>query len=288
MDLFYFILLLFIVLFLVLNQKQYWKENYALTLNLKREIIICLVCVGVSFASMELHKASYKKHSSFEMGSFDQTQIDSINIFDRSVAGRWDIVAKARGKIFKYTAIYIIPVSLLFFIGSVKRRLSLFFIFLQGYVFTESLTGSVKGIVNRYRPFTYRTMEEIENLNVKAKEKFLEDIADYDVINSFFSGDASLTAYGFAFFAFSFQNFYRENRYQKVVWIVAVICIILVCYYRAMSGKHFPSDVLTGALVGSMIAFSIIKMHKPDEQLTTVTNKSSRGKQRQQNTDDGC
>lgn len=265
MSLFYFIPLLFIVLLLVVNQKQYWKENFALTLNLKREVLICTACIGLSIASMELQKIKAKNHSSFEMGSFDQTQIDSINMFDRSVAGRWDIVAKGTGKIFKNVAVYIVPVSLLFFIGSTKRRLSLMLIFSQGYVFTESLTRLAKGIVDRYRPFAYRTMEEIENLSGKAKEKFLEDVVDYDIKNSFFSGDTSLTAYGLLFFAFAYQIFYKESRYKKTVWAVAIICIILVSYYRAMSGKHFPSDVLTGAFVGSMIALGIIKIHKPKE-----------------------
>jgi membrane-associated phospholipid phosphatase len=262
-DLFYLVLLLLIVLFLVLKQKNYWKENFALTLSLKRELVLCVICIGFFLVSTELHKTKHDNIPKFEMGSFDQSQIDSINIFDRTVAGKWDIDAKDTGKIFKYIAIFIIPFSLLFYIGSIKRRLSLLFIFIIGYKLTEYFTGLAKGLVNRFRPFTYRTTEEIDNLSGEAKEKFLEDIVDYDVVNSFFSGDTSLTAYGFVFFAFAYQVFYKESKYKKVVWAVSVICIILVCYYRAMSGKHFPSDVIIGALVGSLIAFSNIKIHNP-------------------------
>lgn len=268
-DLLYLPLLLLIILFLVFKQKQYWKENFALTLNLKREVVLCIICIGFLFATIELHKTKYDTIPKFEMGSFDKTQIDSINIFDRTVAGRWDIESKDMGKIFKYTAIFIIPISLLFFRGTIKRRLILLFIFMIGYKITEYFTGLSKGLVNRYRPFTYRTMEEINNLNSEAKEKFLEDIVDYDIVNSFFSGDTSLTAYGFVFFAFAYQVFYKESKYRRVVWAVAVICIILVCYYRTMSGKHFPSDVIIGALIGSLIAFYNVKIHKPKQELST-------------------
>jgi len=258
------------ILVLIVNQKNYWNDNKAITLNIKREILICLVFVGVSYVSIELQKEKEANHSVFEIGSLAQTNIEEINSIDRVVAGRWDIIAKSNGKIFKNIAIYLIPLSLLFFTGSIKRRLVLFFVFSQGFYITEALTGLAKGLVDRYRPFAYITHTEIEKLSIKAKGKFMEDIVDYDILNSFFSGDASITAFGFMFFAISYSLFYKHNKLKTVIWTIAIIGTVLGCYFRTLSGKHFPTDVLLGGLVGAVIAYGIVKIHKNLSESTAL------------------
>jgi len=258
----YIITSLLIILSLTVHTKDYWKDNFAITLNLKQEVLICLLCFGLAYASIELQKEKKNNFIEFEIGSLDNSVIQQINPLDRAIAGNWDVKAKDNGKILKNTAIYLIPISLFLFIGPLKRRLALFFVFSQGYVLTESLTGMAKGMVDRYRPFAYRTVDEIETLNVEAKEKFLEDIVDYDILNSFFSGDASIIAFGFVFFAYSYSLFYKKSKYKNAVWIIALVGIILGCYFRTLSGKHFPTDVITGGIVGLIVAFGILVIHK--------------------------
>lgn len=247
---------------LVIKQRDYWREHSLITLNLKVEILVCAICFGLSYASIELHKKKENNHHVFIIGSLDQQSIENINYLDRSLAGRWDIEAKDKGKVLKNIAIYLIPIATLFFIGSLKRKLILFFVFSQGYIITESLTGLAKGLVDRYRPFVYLSNEAVEALSGESKEEFLEDIADYDILNSFFSGDASILAFSFIFFAFSYHYFYKNSKIRQVIWLVAVSGIMLGSYYRSVSGKHFPSDVLIGSIVGALIAFAILKIHK--------------------------
>lgn len=252
---------LLVILLLTLKQKAYWKENFIVTLTLKRDILICIVCFALAYTSLELHKAKASNHQEFAIGSLEQVSIDEINIIDRGLAGRWDIAAKDSSKIFKNIAIYILPVSLLFFIGTIKRRLVLLFVYTQGYILTESLTGIAKGLVDRYRPFAYRSIEDVQSLGAKAQEKFLEDIVEYDILNSFFSGDASILAFGFVFFALSYNLFYKKAVNKKLIWAIAIAATVLGCYFRSLSGKHFPTDVLLGAMVGSAVAYLIIKLH---------------------------
>jgi membrane-associated phospholipid phosphatase len=267
----YTVISVLLILVLTINQKNYWKDYKAITLNFKTEIIICLVCIGLSYASIELQKRKANNHSPFEIGSFEKSDIERINFIDRVVAGRWDIIAKDNGKTFKHIAIYLIPLSLLFFIGSAKRRLILFFVFSQGYVLTESLTGLAKGLVDRFRPFMYMTQNEIDKLGLKAKEKFLEDVFDNDIQNSFFSGDASITAFGFIFFAASYGSIYKDSSLKWLIWSISIIGVVLGCYFRTVSGKHFPTDVFIGGLVGTSIAIGILKIHK--NPLTPIESK---------------
>ena len=148
----------------------------------------------------------------------------------------------------------------------------MFFVFTQGYILTEGLTGIAKGIINRYRPFAYMTVDELEKLDLAAKAEFLEDIADYDILNSFFSGDASSIAFGFVFFAFAYSWFYKERKYTYLLWILALSGVVLGGYFRTMSGKHFPTDVTVGAIVGSVVAFGILILHK--NILNSITSKA--------------
>jgi len=270
MTIIYIIISVVTVLLLVTGKTNYFYDSKIVTLSLKREIIICLVCIGLSYVSIELQIEKEANHSVFEIGSLDQTNIEEINSIDRVVAGRWDIIAKSNGKIFKNIAIYLIPLSLFFFTGNIKRRLALFFIFSQGYYLTETLTGLAKGLVDRYRPFAYITHTEIEKLSIKAKGKFMEDIVDYDILNSFFSGDASITAFGFMFFAISYSLFYKHSKLKTVIWTIAIIGTVLGCYFRALSGKHFPTDVLLGGLVGTAIAYGIVKIHENASKSTEL------------------
>ena len=257
----YSLVVLSIILVLIANKETYWKDHLKFTLKLKLEILICIVLLVLSYAATEIHKVKKKEYTEFTIGSLGTESIQEINFIDRSIAGRWDIEAKNQGKIIKNIAIYILPFSLFLFMGSFKRRAVLFFIFAQGYVLTETLTGLAKGLVDRYRPFSYVSASGIENLSAKAKEKFLEDIFDYDILNSFFSGDASIIGYGFVFFAISYSIIYKKNKYNIFVWIATIISIFLGCYYRSLSGKHFPTDVIIGAVVGALVALGILNLH---------------------------
>jgi len=262
MVLIYVIISLLIAYLLIRSKKNYFQDNQVLTLSVKRELLICLVLIVLSYTSLELQRIKKDNFSGFEIGNLNQTTVDQINGFDRGVAGRWDIQSKDRGKILKNIAIYLIPFSVLLYAGGFRSRLILFFIFSEGYVLTEVLTGLAKGLVNRFRPFAYRTIDQMQLLNVEAKEKFLEDIVEYDILNSFFSGDASIIAFAFVFFAYSFSVLYKESKSRNAVWIVTLIVVVLGCYFRTMSGKHFPTDVLMGAIVGMLVAFGIVMIHK--------------------------
>ena len=258
-----------IIALLTITTQRYWEDHAKFALGIKLDTVIVVAIVILSFASIELHKVKEEAFSGFTVGSLDQAAIEQINGLDQTAAGRWDIVAKDKGKLFKNTAIYIIPLSLLLFLGSIKGRLVLFFIFSQGYMLTEILTGLTKALVDRYRPFAYMSTSGLESLGQEAGEEFREDIVEYDILNSFFSGDASVLAYGFVFFALAF-SVYRNRTTRLVVWIAAFAAIAAGCYFRTMSGKHFPSDVIVGAVVGAMVAALILWLHfKPkDSDLT--------------------
>tara|TARA_R110000868_G_scaffold119310_7_gene316053 strand:- start:14817 stop:15062 length:246 start_codon:yes stop_codon:yes gene_type:complete len=68
-----------VVLVLTVKVNGYWKEHLAITLNLKQEIIICLVCVGLAVTAIALQKVKKNASHAFDIGSLDTIAQQHIN-----------------------------------------------------------------------------------------------------------------------------------------------------------------------------------------------------------------
>jgi len=92
----------------------------------------------------------------------------------------------------------------------------------------------------------------------------LDDKLDRDANRSFFSGHASHTA-AFSFFMAKVIHDYHKNAKRKVkriIWISAATIPMFTSYLRVKAGKHFPTDVITGYIVGASVGFLIPHLHK--------------------------
>jgi hypothetical protein len=137
----------------------------------------------------------------FKQGSFTVSDVNDINNIDRMVAGRWDLNAMNTGKIFRSASNIGTLTTLALMPGDLKSRGSLSLIYLQGFLLMQGITSLAKGTTDRYRPFTYLTNDEIKTLDNESRDEFMKAIDGDDIEDSFFSGDASLTAYNFIFIA---------------------------------------------------------------------------------------
>lgn len=113
---------------------------------------------------------------------------------------------------------------------------------------TFSLLSKV--IVQRARPFVYNP----EAPDSKKLEK--------DARRSFFSGH-SCTAFASAVFVSTiYSNYYPDSKYKPYVWGGSLLSAALIGYMRYESGKHFPTDIITGAAVGSLIGYLVPYLHE--------------------------
>jgi hypothetical protein len=71
------------ITFLIINQKGYWEDHFKVILRPKLEIFVCLVLIGLSYSSIELHKVK-KKHTEFTIGSLDKNPL-SKSIYSTEV-----------------------------------------------------------------------------------------------------------------------------------------------------------------------------------------------------------
>lgn len=115
---------------------------------------------------------------------------------------------------------------------------------------TTGLITLTKTIVYRPRPFTYNTSVPIDNkLNYNARE-------------SFFSGHVATSASMSFFTATTFSAYFPHSPLKPFVWTYAIVWPAATGYFRYAAGKHFPTDILTGYVVGAVTGILIPKIHQ--------------------------
>jgi membrane-associated phospholipid phosphatase len=117
-------------------------------------------------------------------------------------------------------------------------------VYAQSLALTGALTAAVKAATRRPRPRAYA-----------GDPKALEDVHAY---RSFFSGHTSLTFAALTTSAWTIRLRYGE---QVWPWIVTGLVGASVGAERVLSGSHFPTDVLAGAIAGAAIGTAVPLLH---------------------------
>lgn len=119
---------------------------------------------------------------------------------------------------------------------------------LQSVLLTNALSNVFK-LSLRPRPYVYNSQVD---LNTKLKP---------DARMSFFSAHTgTVSALSFSF-AYAYQT-YHPNQKHIALWAVSATLPAVQGYLRVRAGKHFPTDVISGYLVGLGSAWLMQKMHK--------------------------
>ena len=120
----------------------------------------------------------------------------------------------------------------------------------ETYLINTGITSLVKLGAGRIRPFVYNPEVDLERKTSRSARR------------SFFSGHTSTSA-SFAFLMLRFVTDYYDDPKLKVIsWIGATSIPTLVAYLRVRAGKHYPSDVITGFVVGGLVGYFIPELHK--------------------------
>jgi membrane-associated phospholipid phosphatase len=117
-------------------------------------------------------------------------------------------------------------------------------------MFVTFVPMGVKGLVQRIRPYAY-------NPEVPLEEKTTRDVK-----RSFFSGHTT-TAFAFSVFISTvYSDYFPHSKWKPYIWTGSLLMASSIGFLRYESGKHFPTDILVGALVGTGIGYLIPRLHR--------------------------
>ena len=107
----------------------------------------------------------------------------------------------------------------------------------------------MKILVNRPRPYMYY-------------DGYPQDkVDDGDWNCSFPSGHSTMAFAGAAFTSYLFNMYFPDSQWRFVVTGVSFGLAAITAGMRMASGNHFFTDVLTGAVLGTICGFAVPYMH---------------------------
>jgi membrane-associated phospholipid phosphatase len=223
------------------QQKVQWKKDLGL-----------LTLGGAGTLSGYLLQRQMDPLTVPELDALSQTDLSTLNFLDRSMQIQWrPSVARASDVLLLGTAA--LPFAIAMSQGRDEKSLNLSLLSLQTLTYTASLTNWTKYLAQRARPFTY--LPAGNDLVLR------ETQMAYDARTSFFSGHTSMATTGSLLSAQIFSYYHPDSPYRPLVWAGAVLLPAAVGYMRVRAGKHFPSDVMAGYLVGASVALINFRLH---------------------------
>ena len=190
---------------------------------------------------------------------WDQTKRDSsgVNSFDWYFSQPYSKTLDKTADVLMYT-FAVAPAALSFLPDADWKTVCV--MYLETVLFSQGLKEGLKAVGQRYRPYTYYDDPDTS-------------YSDGDYVKSWPSGHTT-TAFAAAVFASYVYCEYEPDSEYKVPFTAACLAgAASVGVLRVMSGNHFVTDVLSGAVLGSACGFLVPFVHKVN---TGLARKSSR------------
>jgi membrane-associated phospholipid phosphatase len=244
-------LLFFFVLFSFENE-VHAQYAFPYSINWKKESIF----LG---SGMLIYGASYfigQNLQALTQSEINALDKNKINAFDRSAIARWSTHAAHRSDVGLIAAPGLALSSAFIFpsINEAKNKpfnsmATLVLLCLESNLMNYAITEMTKYSVHRTRPYVY-------NPDVAWEEKM-----EKDARKSFFSGHTSITTTNAFFVAKVFSDYYPASRFKPLVWGLATGLSVWTGTERYLAGKHYPSDVISGFVVGAAVGYFVPHFH---------------------------
>lgn len=172
----------------------------------------------------------------------------NVNALDRSATDNYSTKAADVSDYFRDIA-FVAPLGL--FLSSKVRSQSkeTAVMYLEALSLTASVTSIFKTTFRRVRPFVYNPEVPIELKLTKSSRR------------SFFSGHVSHVAAMSFFTAKVYTDLHPDSKYKYLIWGLATSAPAITGYLRYKSGKHFPTDIAVGYLIGGTIGYLVPWLH---------------------------
>ena len=173
----------------------------------------------------------------------------SISSFDRISTTTYSLGSRKLSDKFLYSS-FGFPTVLLLDQESRDEFGEVGLMYFETMLLNNALTGLSKSIFRRSRPYAYNKDVDI-SLKLGTSTRL-----------SFFSGHTSNVAAAAFFSAKVYADNNPNSNMKTVYWSTAVIIPAIQGFLRVKGGKHFPTDVIAGYVVGALAGILDPQLHK--------------------------
>jgi membrane-associated phospholipid phosphatase len=149
-----------------------------------------------------------------------------------------------------FYAVMPLPLVLLADRGVQKDAGKVGLLYLEAFAFTGTIYTASVYFVDRFRPDVYRTDLD---LDYRTNGNFR---------NSFFAGHVAVVATSAFFISKVYADYHPHSNWKWVFYGGSLAATAAMGWIRLEAGKHFLSDVLLGAAVGTAAGILTPQLHK--------------------------
>ncbi len=235
----------FLLALLCVNQSAAQGNIYPYEFNWKKDAYVSAIGLGLIGGGAYM----YFNKSGLTRGQVDALNVNDINPFDRSASQQWSPTSANISDGFMIGALAL-PFTLFAFRSAQENWLGLGLMYVEVGIYTVGITELTKGLSERTRPYAYNS------------ETPLDTRLGKDARASFFSGHTSLAASMSFLTAKIFHDMSDNNTAKALVWTAAALVPAATGYLRYRAGKHFPTDIIAGYVVGGAVGYLVPFLHK--------------------------
>jgi membrane-associated phospholipid phosphatase len=194
--------------------------------------------------------SSYRQKNIMELSLEEIEELSryDINVIDRFATSHYSNIASRVSDVL-VAGCNIAPLAFMFRGQTRGNRWAIFVMQLETTSVTGSLTNLSKNSTLRPRPFVYN-----ESVDMSKRQSV-------DARRSFFSGHTAMAFSGAILTAKMWSDF-NPDKNSTPAYAMAVTAGSTVGALRVFAGRHYPTDVIAGALVGTGVALLITEVHK--------------------------
>jgi len=181
-------------------------------------------------------------------GSLGPINIATINPFDRLAVFGYSNALDVSSDVFQY-ATAAIPVMFAFLCRR-DQAAAIGVVYLEALSWAFAAKNLLKFLVPRYRPYVYSGVPAGSGP------------APTEYADSFPSGHATIAFTAAAFSLYTFQAYFPSSPYLLPLALAGYGLASLTATFRVVSGMHFLTDVLAGALLGTAMGYGIPLLHR--------------------------
>lgn len=226
--------------------------------KLKPAIDVPLVVAGSAWTLFAFSKIYDRDPSSVE--KIQSLQTSNIPRFDRWAADIYSEKAAETSDLFFYGSM---PLPILLILDKKIRKdaAKVGLLYLEAMTVTGVIYSGSSYLTSRYRPYAYNP-EAPMDLRTRGGGK-----------NSFFAGHVALVGTSTFFMAKVFSDYHPDSKIKWIPYTMATVATGATAYLRHKGGRHFPSDILIGTVLGPLSGILIPHFHKnknPEDKNLTI------------------
>ncbi len=188
-----------------------------------------------------------------------------VNGFDRSATAQWSTTARDVSNAL-VLPLMVAPLALAIATSGSRQSWTMAAMYAEVLLLGNGLGELLNGVANRTRPFVYNLDGAIpgdEKLGVDARL-------------SFPSGHTTNAFAAAVFLSSVYARLHPGSSARTWMWAGSLTLAAATGYMRYQAGKHFPTDIISGAIIGALAGWGVPKLHEVDGVNLTVAPSGGR------------